>query len=595
MSSNSVTSGVYGSWEFKPVTDLSIQREAFKTPDNTMTIGGLYRVTVSASYLPETPIADARQPEINPSSPTPLTSIVSKFEAGLFKAMRTDYQIARFYFSCDGEDEYAVYGRPFIENVSIESPNQWSQSLTYTVDMVFPASSLTGCDYDDANGGHLGALNLQSISTNYDATYLTKPYSFGSEQFGPILEITRTVNAQGLTVPVGNAVTDYPGGRTHDPVDGTIQDIGCNFKNEVLCDVDHAAIGLPVCSGTGDDPTAYHFIFTGQALNYASQYISGVFGSGGSGFDIPPLAKNIFSADGAKTYLTDRTVSISEFEGTIDVNDTFLAIPTGTDMGYAATETFNFSVDSTSDNGLTTVNINGDIQGYADLGISGGVFEQRHANSGGAFGSASGYFNALLDEGRMAERAEHIYSGSLGSERMNCYDIGRLLATGIPLSKSFSYNISEGTINYAISYDDKAPTFKDGVLSETISFNTASPVPVIAQLTVLGRANGPLMQDIGTVTAYTADLNIEAVVCPNTGSTMGDGSVITGWRLDAPDYDDIVLDCEAGISGTPPGCLPECSNSIFRTADNETWDFKGGRYTRAVSWVYTPCITDCGC
>ena len=101
---------------------------------------------------------------------------------------------------------------------------------------------------------------------------------------------------------------------------------------------------------------------------------------------------------------------------------------------------------------------------------------------------------------------------------------------------------------------------------------------LFAEIKILGRAAGPLLQDIGTKTAYTQDLSISAAVVPSTGCATGDN------YFDAAptaQYDAIVNTLEGSISAN--------GNAVFRTADSETSDVKTGRYTRQASWIYTSC------
>ena len=112
-------------------------------------------------------------------------------------------------------------------------------------------------------------------------------------------------------------------------------------------------------------------------------------------------------------------------------------------------------------------------------------------------------------------------------------------------------------------------------MSETISNTKNIGVPVIASQTVLGRAAGPILQDIGTKTANNWDLSIESVVVPPTGCE------ISGAFNHTPDYGSVVSGLETHFDNL--------SYTYFKTADNESFDIKTGRYTRSVSWIYTEC------
>jgi hypothetical protein len=147
-----------------------------------------------------------------------------------------------------------------------------------------------------------------------------------------------------------------------------------------------------------------------------------------------------------------------------------------------------------------------------------------------------------------------------------------------PLSETYGYNIEEGTVSYNIAFDNRSAHCVTGVISETINVTKKRPTDVFAEIKILGRAAGPLLQDIGTKTAFTQDLSISAAVVPSTGCATGDN-----YFEAAPtaQYDAIVDSLELSISGG--------GNTVFRTADSETFDVKTGRYTRQASWIYTSC------
>ena len=116
-------------------------------------------------------------------------------------------------------------------------------------------------------------------------------------------------------------------------------------------------------------------------------------------------------------------------------------------------------------------------------------------------------------------------------------------------------------------------------MSESVNVTRANPSQVYAEQVVIGRAAGPILQDIGTNTATPEELSIEAVVIPSSGahSDMQSNGAFQG----APDYSDLVNSHLLSISGS--------NVSIFKTSDSESFDVKTGRYTRNVGYIYTDC------
>ena len=100
-----------------------------------------------------------------------------------------------------------------------------------------------------------------------------------------------------------------------------------------------------------------------------------------------------------------------------------------------------------------------------------------------------------------------------------------------------------------------------------------------AEQQVLGRGAGPILQDIGTQTATTEELSIEAVVSAPSGTSglMESDGAFKG----APNYSALVASHLGSISGS--------DISIYKTNDSESFDLKTGRYTRNVGYIYTDC------
>ena len=112
---------------------------------------------------------------------------------------------------------------------------------------------------------------------------------------------------------------------------------------------------------------------------------------------------------------------------------------------------------------------------------------------------------------------------------------------------------------------------------ENISVVDNNPTDVFASLTVLGRAAGPVLQDIGTVTAPTRDVNIDAIM------TIGSGCTVAQLLANKPSaqVSGILCAFETDLTGS--------FTQVFLTSDNENWNPKTGSYSRNVRWIYTNC------
>ena len=540
----------YGDYQFKPAPNISYERESFSIKNTGKTIGGNYRLTLDGTLLP-----------------TGNQSALDVFQAKeeLYSGVKDDYKvfIAEFLGTADCTG-YVVRGRPLIDSISISSDDNggYIQKAQYSIGLTFPVTSLTGTE------DHLGTgLLLEDLSTSYAFSYLKKPYKYYGVEFPAVVEIQRSMSAVGQT-------------------------IGSGFITDL--------------SETG----------TTTALQNAVNYLTGV-ATNQISFDYNHML-DLGSGDAFKSYLTERTVSQDEVAGSVTVDDTFIAIATGIPndtsspspplaavgavvgegsyteaSGYVpvatgcaympkgefcAVDTFNVNVEKSNEDGLTVVSIDGTVQGYPSLDVVSGSF--RVTGTGG-FDMARFYVTHCLDSGVFANRAGMAYSGqdtfTSGQPTKHLSGVLDLDINRKPLSETYGYNIEEGTITYGLQFNNRPSTCATGVLSEIISVTRQRPTDVYASHVILGRNSGPLLQDIGTKTAFTQDMSIEATVVPNTG--CNEVEFVSGGPLSQ--YDEIVDNLELGLSGE--------YGSIFRTADSESYDVKTGRYNRSVSWIYTEC------
>ena len=264
-----------------------------------------------------------------------------------------------------------------------------------------------------------------------------------------------------------------------------------------------------------------------------------------------------------------RSKQLSETDGTFNVTESWLVIESGVGNLLAtgdrmALEDYNTSL-TTSLEGNTTVNIQGTIQGLESRiygSTTGDYSVQRNK-----FDNALSYWVAV--SGRLYNRASTA-----------AQDFVPDVVNVLPLSRVIGYNPKAGTINYAFDYDDRPCNFIAGSRSEQISITDNSPVDVFASLTVLGRARGPVMQAINTVTSFTKTVNINVVMATPTGCTSG--------NLPAT----LALAPTSAVNSLLCTFQTEITNvydKVFKTQDSATWNIKNGNYSRVVAWEYTSC------
>ena len=243
-------------------------------------------------------------------------------------------------------------------------------------------------------------------------------------------------------------------------------------------------------------------------------------------------------------------------------------------------ESFDVTVDTSTDSPLTTINVNGTIQGFSEVGFtkSTDVTECDTPNTvKSAFDSATDGWEVV--KSKIYNRLKNFFDND---NYVDKHGVG--LTTPItkgtlhiqPLTDSIGYNIEAGTVTYSRSYNNRVEFYNDNALTETISYNTNNATDIYASLTVLGRANGPLFQNMGTTTAETRDLSIDAIVQPVSTKTS-----ITHAHLSAPStkYEGLITLYENTLS----------DKVYFRNSDTEAWEPTLGHYTRSISWTVGTC------
>ena len=149
-----------------------------------------------------------------------------------------------------------------------------------------------------------------------------------------------------------------------------------------------------------------------------------------------------------------------------------------------------------------------------------------------------------------------------------------------PMSTSVGHSPPGGQITYAYDYNDRPCNFIDGALSESITISDNHPGDVIAKLVVLGRANGPLFQELGTFTELSRDVSIEALIQPPSGCDNSDVPAMLAARPTS-DVEDFLCALETELT--------DAYAQVFKQTDRDTWNPKTGRYSRQVTWIYSDC------
>lgn len=271
----------------------------------------------------------------------------------------------------------------------------------------------------------------------------------------------------------------------------------------------------------------------------------------------------------------NHTVSenFSVTEGTYSLSETFVLCSGGSNSG--AMETYTMQVTSDHQNPFINVSINGSVQGLSVkpsgdykplIGVSGkydmAIKHWGKISGSGIFGISSPIY----------KRANSAVGVALNSQ---------------PKSISIGLNKIQGTIDYALEFDNRPTNFISGVSHETVSINDTYPGDVYATIPVIGRKQGPIFQSMGTRTEYRRDVSLEFVLdYYDTFYPSGSNNASRLSMLKKPIlYEPYRAQIFNFISGVCPFNEPGV-RKYFMNPTTETWSPKEGRYSLNLSWVY---------
>lgn len=339
--------------------------------------------------------------------------------------------------------------------------------------------------------------------------------------------------------------------------------------------------GLP--NGSGNDTMPYqlrlthtvnavgktHFSASGVAIPAWQQARSWVVSR--LGYDsVPVQGSGVFNLNAAlfSAYNHIRTENLSETDGSFAVTESWIVVNTGDGIAGRAIEDFNVAIRTSLDTGLNTISIDGTIQGLESrtYGTVPGNFNISETK----YQAASGYWTIVRD--RLLGRGNLILDTVSTIRDLNI----------VPRTTSVAHSPTTGTISYSYEYDDRPSNCIANAKSEVITVNDNNPTDIFGNLTVLGKANGPVLQDLSTQTAFTRQLTIEVVMNPATGCPNSAGNV-SAYLAQRPttEVNNIISAFEADLNAS--------YSQVFKTEDNVAWQPKEGRYSRSVGWIAGGC------
>lgn len=287
-----------------------------------------------------------------------------------------------------------------------------------------------------------------------------------------------------------------------------------------------------------------------------------------------------------------RQVGIDKSNNAVSITETFIVAPQpiggDTTLNCARED---FSTNVSESNGVYTFNIAGSIKGwdeneyYRRSGLTWGF------DSPGSIGdlenerpdrwdNAKTYFEDV--EPRFRRRLE-VIKGEVPAGQGVCLSPIPAIPQA-PTQRTVGFNPAAGTIDYDYTYE-VFPTFLNCaditgycILSQQVRIEDTDHTDVFASQVIPGRALGPVLQDIGTVTAKSRSISIEIVTPPAT-------SLDTTSQM----YEKVPTGCVEELIGVLTGGLSPTPDQVFITQDQTSFGPSDGTYSRTFAVTYSTC------
>lgn len=252
-----------------------------------------------------------------------------------------------------------------------------------------------------------------------------------------------------------------------------------------------------------------------------------------------------------------RQESTDELAGSYGVTETWLLAKSN------SREDFTVNIQASAETGLTTVSVEGEVIGLDTRNTDYQITESKWT-------AALAKFNTISTGGvpTIFTRAQ-TYAG--------------VMLNQTAISSSVGKNPTSGRIQYTYSYDTRPSTCITGALSETITISDKNPTDIFASIPVIGRAAGPVLQDMNTVSERSRTVSIEVVmppstICPNSAANVA--ALMAASPATAVDV--IISSFQTDLENN--------YSQVFKVDDNPSWTARPtGRYSRSVTWTFQNC------
>lgn len=225
-------------------------------------------------------------------------------------------------------------------------------------------------------------------------------------------------------------------------------------------------------------------------------------------------------------------------------------------------EEYQISRETSTDNALTTITVNGSVFGLA---------AESDAGSTVRFVKASGaYFNTVKDLVRARALSIAPDDTCVGAK---------------PIRTTLGYNIPNGVITYSQTFDNRHITDNANIVGEKISVNYKLAADVIAEIPIPGKPTGPILQDQETVTALEKNIKIQYTMAqPDNDCDQLEAADFASLESIALAESDILINntSVAHVRGEKPN-----KQGVFKISDGYSFDRDTLVFSRDVTWKFT--------
>lgn len=414
-----------------------------------------------------------------------------------------------------------------------------------------------------------------------------------------------------------------------------------------------SAVGLPKTANCLRDSSMYleakKWVEARLKMSFDSASRTSPTGASGSAYFMDGPNPSIALLDKAFLYNHIRNTNFSVSEGSYEVNETWLAMPSA--VRYL--EDYNIDV-STDEKYIKTVTVAGEIRGLSvtpfDImtGKSGLIPDSSGkidlTGSQGLVSGTLGKTTPLSDYGlsnmntsMAANKYQNAASGWLeeikpylyrrasfvmnSSDRnaryinpaltpqpppnnpVYCYEN---LLNIIPISTTENHNPRKGTITYSYVFNNQF-RYLSGVLYENITINDTGPTDVINEAFVIGRRLGPVLQDTGAKTSTKKSVTFDIRVIPPTSINgffmtnkecplWTEGFVyttMTGIMEGLKPFGNRQQSLFGNIGNeTRSGGMTQAQGQVYLESNTENWNPTEGTFSKAMGWVYQQCTNE---